>query len=170
MSWSCYKQHLRIISMFWIIFFSENLYDVVGFPITLTRPVKRYVCVELKMIQLDWKNWQKFFNEEVFTSIFHQVIKIPNNLTFKMQLSFLAYFSWFIVDKPIHFNFYLFWGQFCFSGPKGIIFKFQIYQMECEIWLIEIPSKLFPYFKSDPRAQEIMKTLIVLTVWEVKNS
>ena len=28
-------------------------------------------------------------------------------------------------------------------GLPGIIFKFKIYQMECEIWLIEIPSKLF---------------------------
>ena len=66
MSWSCYEQHLRIINIFWMIFFSENLNDVVGFPITLTRPVKMYVYVELKIIQLERKNWQKIFIDEVF--------------------------------------------------------------------------------------------------------
>ena len=31
------------------------------------------------------------------------------------------------------------------KGLQGIIFQFKIYQMECEIWLIEIPSKLFTW-------------------------
>ena len=39
-----------------MIFFFENLHDVVGFPIAVTRLVKRYVYVELKMILLEGKN------------------------------------------------------------------------------------------------------------------